>query len=254
MNFRKITGYISLFSTLLALQDSPTSETKCENASTNLTSMLSSNITVHYIPGGGKDFVSCVNNNYRHQFVRIKNIFGVKNSSTVEVEYGTLDGIGGFYSLDSSKINLDTGRVLYVTGIADCNVLGHELVHAFEDRKSKELGNGKWPLYSTNNKQNFNLDDYGINIVSEGLASYIGDGIERTKFPPDWPQNRETFYCADKYVMGEYLVTRPIRELGPERAIPLILQNPPKRNQVLIPSTWQNYIVNKGRAQTRNHR
>lgn len=204
-----------------------------------------------YVSGKGYELIDCFEKRIRQDYNDIREFIDVRDTTLPEIRYGVLQEAAiGFYNSKDDLIVIDTGRVFYYKGIIGCN-FSHELTHAILNRKSQEIGNERWTRYSNFDRSVFTLDDYGMQFVSEGLATYIGNG-ERNRNGIKWPSNREQLYCSDKYTLGNNLVVDLMEEFGAE-AIPSIIKNPPRGNEVFHPWQWQDRTRRRIINQRRNN-
>lgn len=214
----------------------------CENYQRNLTTEIESPISVYYTSGKGEELISCIRNSYMNEHRRISSFLHIRDKRMPNVVYDTLsEGKVGSYDQNKDIITLDTSKAMSVNGRVKCNVISHELVHVFLNRKSQEIGNGVWPSYSPQDRKRFTLEDYSIQFISEGLATYIGNGTRIRKMPANWPRTRDEFYCSDPYILGDYLVTGLLDEFG-SSAVAMIIKNPPIDSEILHPKLWQEKI------------
>ncbi|MEK6847685.1 MAG: hypothetical protein AABX50_01000 [Nanoarchaeota archaeon] len=236
MNLRKFIGVLSSVTALSFTSNSTLSSLilKCDEGSR-------SSISTNYVNGRGRELVNCIENNLRREHSNLRETLGVLDTTLPGVGYATLPtGTFGIYLNDS--ILSDTSMALYLNGRVTCvDLIRHELVHALIKRKSMEIGNGIWPKYSTPDIKNFTLDDYGRQFISEGLASYFGNGVRIRELHRSWPRNIRGLYCSNRYSPGDYLVTRILDEFGAE-AVPFMIRDPPRGTEVFNPREWQNRI------------
>lgn len=237
MKFRKIFRTVSVIATLSITSDTilPPVNMKCEE----------SVISPSYVAGKGTKLIDCIKNIYKTEYQRLRDFIGIRDTTMPRFRYDTIEGIFlGSYDVINDIITFDTSKVLYSPfgGYVSCNtILSHEYVHHFLNKKSQEIENGKWPRISTNDRKRFTLDDYGIQLISEGLATYIGDKIRIPKIYTKWPTSREEFYCSISYILGNYLITPIMNEYGADAIKPIILR-PPRNQEIFFPEMWQDKI------------
>lgn len=245
MNLRKFIGIVSSVVSLSFTCDPllQSIDIKCNKPSVIVPSL--------YVSGKGRELIECVEYRIRTQYEKIRDSLDVRDTTFPRLTYGVLKGIAiATYNSSTDIITIDTSRVPYSDGKTWCN-FWHELTHPLLSRKSQEIGNGRWPRYSTENRLDFSLDDYGMQLVSEGLATYIGNG-ERNRNNVKWPVNLEELYCSNQHLLGNNLVVSIMDEFGAE-AIPIILRNNPGGSEVFRPRAWQDRIRREISVQRRNN-
>jgi len=240
MNLRRFFRTILPFTFLLMTSYNLSNLPKCSiEKRTNIS--VSKNLSSRYVSGKGREFIDCVNRTYLSEFQRISRFIPVRDRSAIGIDYSILGGdTTGNYSLKTGRMALDTNKVLYINGMINCHVVSHEIAHALLDRFSREIGNGEWPSSSEE-------------WISEALAIYIGEGRRERAFPQNWPRDSEELTCTNPRHYGVHLVTRLLDKYG-GRALSSIIKNPPTRDQILIPSSYQNRIRNILRNSQRGRR
>ncbi|MCX6749260.1 MAG: hypothetical protein NTW17_00750 [Candidatus Pacearchaeota archaeon] len=236
MGFRRFVNILFAASTLLLTSYNdilPPINIKCNE----------SPIPSYYVAGKGSNLIDCINNNYKSKYKKVKDFIGVKDTTMPGLRYDYLPGTTiGFYSARSDVMTFDTSKVIYINNDTRCDFpIMHESAHALLNRKSQEIGNGIWTKFSASDRRNFTLSDYGLELISEGLANYTSKENKSKNNNINWPRNREEFYCGSPYNFGNYLVTNIMDEFG-AIAIPFMIKNPPTGTEVFYPTEWQNRI------------
>jgi hypothetical protein len=207
---------------------------------------MSAPVIPNYVRGKGEEFIHCVTEIYESEYRNLRSIFLSEDFIPPAITYDTLaNGRTGAYLPDEDVITLDTNRVVYVNNSVRCiGVVRHEFAHRLLDLKSREIGNGRWPIISTGDRRRFSLDDYGVQLISEGLARYFGEHLKVENVSESWPRTREELYCSNPYLLGDYLVTKIVKDFGVE-AIPFMIRDPPRGAEVFNPREWQTRTIER---------
>lgn len=233
MGFRRFFRIASICSALFLVQGTFLQNDKIDCNNINLRQNQSTfyNTSFRYISGKGKEFIDCMNKRYKRDYLRISNIMGISDRGRIPLEYAVLpENEVAIYSTREGKIIVDTNKTPYFNGKLDCRVLSHELTHAFQNKKWQSLDDQNWLEFSNSSKK--------VDIISEGLATYIGMGEKLNTIPSNWPKTSEQLYCSNPYILGDFMVTKPLEEFG-NRAIPVMAKNQPSQYEILHPQQWQ---------------
>ena len=197
----------------------------------------------YYFSGRGMELMDSIHASYGEEYEKIRLRVGVTETSLPELTADILPGgTPMMYSSRRDLVVIDTNKMFIFNGqIIFRPSLNHELTHAAINHLSQEIGNGKWPTFSTEDVHHYTLTDYGTLFISEGLADYIGKGIRNTKTDLYWPKSLEELAYSNPYLFGNNLITPLLDEFGLS-IIPIIITNTPKHREILNPKRWQDKI------------